>query len=167
MRQNRSIQLTPGIKNIREASGSHFKHEGDVQDFGYATSNAVCNRSIATKRLILNKFQSENFEPQNMQAEKELLDSMYVRKSHEVLLLKKCEGSQAAEFDQTCQEMSLMRAELEQRESEKAILQHHNVELKEKLTELELNDKRSKEELQRLKSVLKTSKTGLAQLSEL
>jgi hypothetical protein len=37
-----------------DASGSHFKHEGGVQGLGYATSNAVCNRSIATKRLFLN-----------------------------------------------------------------------------------------------------------------
>jgi hypothetical protein len=113
--------------------------------------------------------QFENFKPQNVQAENELLCRLYAQKLHELLLLKQRYKivseeyeSQAAGFQETCQETSLVRAELE-----KVLLQSHIAELKEKLTEIELNDNRSKEELHRLKSGLKKSQMSLARLSEL
>jgi hypothetical protein len=75
--------------------------------------------------------------------------------------------SKAAGLNQTRQETSLLRDELKERESEKTVLQKLNAELKEQLAILKLNDNCPKEELERLKSGLETSRTRLAQLSEL
>lgn len=99
---------------------------------------------------------------------------MYAQKSQELVLLnQKYEimseelKSKAAGLNQTRQEMSLVRDELKERELEKTVLQNLNAELKEQLAILKSNDNRLKEELERLKSGLETSRTRLAQLSEL
>jgi len=178
MRQNRSIQLTPSLKHTQEDSISHFKHKGDVQDLGYATSNAVCNRSIAKNQFWAPSkfydFQSATLRVQNILAEKEQLDHVYVQKSQELVLLsQKYEiiseelKSKATEVNETRREMSMVRDELKERELEKTSLHNLNAELKEQLAVLKLNDSRLKEELERSKSGLETSRTRLAQLSEL
>lgn len=55
MRQNQLILLTPGAKHTQRESGFHTKHEGDIQSFGYTTSNAsfVCNRVTVEISLVL------------------------------------------------------------------------------------------------------------------
>jgi hypothetical protein len=75
--------------------------------------------------------------------------------------------SKATELNETRREMSMVRDELKERELEKTSLHNLNAELKEQLAILKLNDNRLKEELERSKSVLETSRTRLAQLSEL